>query len=1045
MNQKARKFIYLLLVVTLLSQSVFMPDYVLAQEEIAIPPGAARIIENGERFMDSAPVAIGRALQLAEDLEQISQADLETLPVEVLIAARQEALGIAQQTAVAQGSLGGILTGANELDIYGQAAVDLDALISDLGTNGFSEELETALLDTGLTITDVANLETGAANNFTLRRDVAQSGFDAETLNVLQSLGLSTTDIEEVEEAYGNYGIADAALSNKLAQLGGTQAEFTFVRDSALVAYIQLLSQQVYQAQLHGETGRPVATADIDILAQDQLRLLTHIGYLNTLWGGETRPEVGEGQWLFIERYSWQVAERLNTLILETHNLGLAVDLFIALQIHTTAVTAQAGDPAQAKAELEKLAAIEAALVGDNLPGGQAALEATPSLLWRVVIAIYDYTGDEAVLAWLNEEELPVVESAVTVAQDQAYGRIARLAKPVQFPALSGSVDESDETNNTDLALFYTSRAALPDNILSLLEGFIPNFEDVLDFVWGVISGQSDNPLAIGINIVLSFVPVLGEVLDLIALFTEPTVWGKAMALIGLGASIASDGSELLSFLGIGIPAAITTEVADIAASILKNVTRFVSNSAASVIARFPFDQALRRGVEVIEFIGRRIIQGGGDLITRIGNVLTNSRDAFSALLTRFSNNLDKLYRIGFSDGGYLVGRLLHLSDAAAAYSDELLETVARVGDDVAEAGAELSDEAVDGLDELASRLPSNKTDEILNSFCPVRAARTNGAAYASSYVRKDHLGKPSAQIPVNCREIVEEVFGSLNGWSDDALNGLQRLANNGWTSDDIRRLVVRAADLGEGDEAFRAGIQSALTSINAANIGNWAPDQAMIASMANFIGGGKGNTNYVTRLLDDALPSPIHEHFSTQFTNIVTRLDGDATLRAMIDPNVNSNIRNGLITDLKRVHHPNADHVYAHGRNFQMHRAKHYYGNGTNSSLTHYEWAQSGPRPQIDILLTDGTIVEVKYWSIEQLDTNMTSLVDQVKNQVRYQEVTYPDELRKVIVEFGIQRESQLTQAHLTMIRTELQNAGVNLDRVDLQLITDTHLPPLP
>lgn len=782
MNRKARKLTNAILVVVLLAQTILLPNYVYAQQVIAVPPGAAQIIENGERFMDSAPVAIGNALQLAQSLEQIAQSDLQTVPEEWLLVARQEALQVAQQTAVAQGALGGILAGAEELEISGQDAVDLDDLVTDISANGFSEELETAFVDAGLTITQVMTLETGATDNFNLRREVAQNGFNLETVALLQSLGLSATDIAGVEETYANYGVADASLPDKLAQLDGTQAELTFVRDSALVAYIQLLSQQVFRAQLNEEIGRAITTADVDALAEDQLRLLTHIGYLNTLWGGETRPDVGEGQWLFVERYSWRVAERLTALILETHNLGLTVDLFIALQIHTVALTAQAGDPVQAKAELDKLAEIQAMLAGDNAPGGQAALQSTPSLLWRVAIAVYDSTGEDELLQWVSRDEIAVADTAVTVATEQAYGRLTRLGKPTQLPAFSGSVDESDETNNTDLALFYTSRAALPDNILSLLEGFIPNFEDVLDFVWGVISGQSDNPLAIGINIVLSFVPVLGEVLDLIALFTEPTVWGKAMALIGLAASIASDGSQLLAFLGITIPVAVTTEIADIAASILKNVTKFISDEAVSVIARIPFDQALHRGVEVIEFIGRRIIEGGGNLITRIETVLNNSKAAFTALLTRFGNNLDTLYRIGFREGGYLVGRILHLSDEAASLSDEALEGLAHMGDEMAEAGIELSDEAAQGFGDATEIFGEQGTRNLFFQ-CFVGAVSHSNLRTPKTLLAKPVFSNNKGfllQNPLNLCDEAASVYGSL---STQAQRGFSKIptaeANN--------------------------------------------------------------------------------------------------------------------------------------------------------------------------------------------------------------------------------------------------------------------------
>jgi hypothetical protein len=337
---RSLKLVSTLLIVAILANMILTPGVAQAGQQATISPAVASVVNGGERFMDAAPQAMGNALQLAQLLDYIAQTDEDDLTEATLVQARQHALETARQAATAQGALGAMANGLDELGYQAQAAAGVDALVADLEANGFDVELETALADTGLTFTQIANLETGTAADFTLRR----TGISTQTITLLQDAGLTGAEIDQVEQTLADYGLADTTLPDRLAQLRASQEEMSLVRTQALVVYIQLLTQQVFMRQRAGDPGRDMTPADVDALVRDQLRLLIHIGYLDSLWGGNPDPDVAEGQWLFIQRYSLRVAERLDALILETHNLGLVVDLLVALQIHSTALAALAGD-----------------------------------------------------------------------------------------------------------------------------------------------------------------------------------------------------------------------------------------------------------------------------------------------------------------------------------------------------------------------------------------------------------------------------------------------------------------------------------------------------------------------------------------------------------------------------------------------------------------------------------------------------------------------------------------------------------------------------
>jgi|GEM_PF-3217616 len=786
-TNKLLNLISVLLITTLLGNMLLLPGTAQAQPQ-AVPPAVASVVAGGERFMDAAPQALGRALQLAQRLDYISQVELADLSETTLIQARQDALATAEQAATAQGSVGAIANGLTELDYQVQAAANMSTEVADLESSGFDAELETALADLGLTSGQIGALEDEAAANFTVRG----SPLPAETVTLLQEAGLNQAEIDEIEATLTDYGLANNTLADRLAQFRASQEELSLVRTQALVAYLQLLTKQVFVRQLAGETSRELTAAEVDEVVKDQLRLLIHLGYLDNLWNGNPDPNVGEGQWLFVERYSLRVAERLDALILDTQNLGLIVDLLVALQIHSTALAALAGDADYAQAEVEPLADFLETMLGDNLPGSQGYRHAAPPFWWGSALAMGDY--NPAVLSGYEPEVAP---EAVAVAQEQAQERIKGLAYPLWF---QGSGDP-DPSNNQAEMIFHTAPPLLPPGVMEILNQVMGG-STPLEFVWEVLTGESENWWAIGGNIVLSFVPIAGELLDLLTLFTDPTIWGKAMSLIGLVASLLSDGAEILTAVGIvvppalaALPAAVGAEAVDVGAAILKNVRRLVSADVFGIIKNIPFDEALQLGGDVLGQLAKRAVAAVGgvnnwpgsidEVFSLIQNVLGSVWEPFTALVKHYgATDLGKLFTLGFGEGSFLAGRVLK---QGAALSDEAINTLVKIGDDLGKAGVELSDNAVGGLGKLANSLPEGHLQGIVKNLCP------GGVTQIVNY-RVRGLASPLRQevCNINFQKILENVVNL----DEAGLDGFKKLATQAhFTDNELAELLIVHAD----------------------------------------------------------------------------------------------------------------------------------------------------------------------------------------------------------------------------------------------------------
>lgn len=185
---------------------------------------------------------------------------------------------------------------------------------------------------------------------------------------------------------------------------------------------------------------------------------------------------------------------------------------------------------------------------------------------------------------------------------------------------------------------------------------------------------------------------------------------GKAFALIGLVASIISDAAQVLTACGIAVPpalaalpAAVGSEIVDIGAAVLKGALKLLTSDVMRVVREIPFNRALDLAGDLLGHLGRAAYQAADGnwplnnleaAVQLIRGVLNNVWDPFVALVKHFDGRLADLFALGFGDGGFLAGRVLKQGNQFNDV-DKVVEGAAKIGDELSDAAAALSDEAV--------------------------------------------------------------------------------------------------------------------------------------------------------------------------------------------------------------------------------------------------------------------------------------------------------------------------------------------------------------
>lgn len=847
LGRSARPALLGIIIFTLLSHPMLVaaapsPSPLSDTQEQLVQAGDAYITHTGQAFVGS--------LKLAPDLGAAFSSPVEDLDPATLAALRTRALAVAEDASAAIGSVE-IL--ANAIETIGPnlpPAVDPvshadlpDALRSDL-----SERL-------GYSSSQIGAFNQGVQDQLQAERAVASTGLPADVVAQLQEAGLSSETIQALQSEVAQRGLARTDFNSQLDQFRSSQDELADARTSLLLAYVQLVVREVAVRQAQGLPRQAVAQSDLDELAQDQLRLLVHSAQLQALWGDDPNLDKGEGQWWFVERYAARAAQRTENIILDTQNTGLIVDLYLELHFSTLATAARSGGAAYAKPELDGLAELLA-----TLSQSRDFLAETRTNTHGLAMLAVDLAQQPALrsyVSWpLGSEDVDRAAAALET----------RLQAP---PAAQGKFPELNEDNNSlgipfvaELSQWGSLHPDLVDAILKAIQDVVP--QPVLEWLWAILSGQTENWIQLALNIGLSIIPVLGSIPDVISLIVDPSVFVKAVSVLGIVFSLG----DVAALFGITIEIGAASFVGDAASAVTKAAYHLAESAVRAVLDALKFDEAFKLVVDLNRLAVGEILARFG----RLGDNAPEARQFFEAVITGATGLWDNFaafakrvgtrgLREGLSEGDLLVGRILK---RGLPLSDETIEALARIGDDLAEAGIRLSDDAAEGLGVVAERaggdaadrfvaaLRSNPGigDDLLDDSLEALGRAGGDVAWTEDALSgvENVLSKAGNDGPrkvetlldaVDDPEIANKTFRILKeintNWSDDAIEGVARLLEV-TPGQDIERVMVvfgGTSKSGLGETMFRR-----IKLVSDANFEGWPSFAAQMTGSRESVRG---------------------------------------------------------------------------------------------------------------------------------------------------------------------------------------------------------------
>jgi hypothetical protein len=758
----------LVLVMTFASQPVLVAA---APYQSPLADIEQQLLDAGDVFITSIGQAFLTGLQVVPAAEAIFVAPIESVSVQSIQQTRARLLDLAFESATALGASGALARTIEKLGPNRPSSTDPNDIV------GIPESMRADIeLHAGYSNAQIDILDSELHGLLAEQQAVSSSGLPADIVSQLQQAGFSDSEIQSLETAAAEHGLAPSGFDSQLEQFSAARDELADGRTAALVGYVQMVLREAFARQAGGERPRAVTEDELETLAQDQLRLLIHAGQLQALWGEDPSLEVGEGHWWFIERYANRAAERAETIILETQNPALLVDLFLSLHMSTLAVTARAGGSEYVKPELDGLTDLLAELSGghdflaqtrDATQGvAKVAVQLSAKALWREMIT------------WpVRPEQLERTSHELRV----------RLSTP---PQVEGSFAELNEDNNSlgipvasSLSAYGTLHPSLINQIIASIRDHVP--QNVLDFLWGVLSGQTDSWLQMVLNLGLSFVPVLGAIPDIISLIVDPSPFVKAVSVLGIIFSLG----DILAFLGIGVPVAIGSFVGDAASAALKFVFKNADEAIQIALDGLKFGEAFNVVKKLGRFISEEIIGrfgGFGDEAFEARRFFDDVIQGASGLWADFSAYVRRVgtegLRSGITRGSMLAGKVDRL---VADLSKPAFEAIVRIGDDLAEAGLKLSDEAAQGLGAISKKLSGESTERF------VSALRRNPE------IADDLIN--------DTLEAIGRAGGNAN-WTDEALDGVENLVakSGGVGPNKVENILRRIDDPVLAGETFR-------------------------------------------------------------------------------------------------------------------------------------------------------------------------------------------------------------------------------------------------
>lgn len=730
------------------------PVWVAAKPLQADPKQEAidSLTASGDVYLTNVAETLSLSTGLMNSVSAIQSTPLSQISESAIAQTRADALKAAEASAVALGSVDDVATSIESLGSNLPSAIDPLQIASE----GLPQQLHDALVQqAGLTSADVDAISGGMDDMLLARQGMDTSGMPAEIAAQLTQAGFTQAEIDQIATVAGTRGLADPSLTTSLAQFRASQDEWANTRTQMLILNMQLMGYQIGVRQANGVEPRAATEAELQEIAQDELRLLVHVAHLQELWGSDPNLEIGEGDWWFIEHYAGRAVERLDALVIESQNRALIADLFVLQEMKLLALSARNGDANYVKAELDGLGEVLSYLVGDRTFISRQRDELKGFAYVAARLASHPKLREH--IQWSVDQKTTSGAAKLARLRMDAIG-VQNLAP--QF----GVIAEQNEANNIKTLLFMAGlpyfdqlSADITQAAISIISQVTP--ENVVIWITAILTGDTDNPALIAANVGFSLIPIFGAIPDIYSLVADPSIFVKALSVFGIVGSLG-DLVALIPFMqGIGG----ASFLADASVAVIKALFKNADTVFQAMLNGLKLTEAFDVLIDFLKVTGHYIGDSIGhnleEAIQFLESLFTGGFklwDNFVAFVKRVG--AETLLIMGFDKGSLLVGRILSLG---IDLSDDALLALKQVADDLTAAGVDLSDEAAEGLGRAAKSLGGTEVQRLISS-----------------------LGNP---------ELVKKVLTSYKRFDDATLVATGKLAQK-VNSDDFVALLTKYA-----------------------------------------------------------------------------------------------------------------------------------------------------------------------------------------------------------------------------------------------------------
>jgi hypothetical protein len=313
-----RKLVIVLLVVCLLTQPV---GAAAAPLPIQNALSLETLTTPGLEYLDSFLETLKSAGDLIPRLGALTSGSPTQPSIGELTVARDDLFTLVMQSAQSIGHIEALLEALSSVtNLIGPAAD-----VEQIGSTGIPVEIREGLINKlGFTSEQVSQIDQAFQDEIQDRNAIHTQGLPQELENFLFEAGYSTDEIQDIETSVASHGVTQAGLSTRAEQLLASRDDLATLRAGAHILYVQLIGTEIAVRQTAGESSRTLTDEELEEIAKDELRLLIHAAHIQSLLD-QGQSDAGEGDYWFIERYAGRAAERLESLLIETQNYGLAV------------------------------------------------------------------------------------------------------------------------------------------------------------------------------------------------------------------------------------------------------------------------------------------------------------------------------------------------------------------------------------------------------------------------------------------------------------------------------------------------------------------------------------------------------------------------------------------------------------------------------------------------------------------------------------------------------------------------------------------------